>query len=94
MRCGVYLLTVLFFYESRVRRGGWRRGQTAAEKIRVHVVNIWFRNKLSPVVTGALAEILFKYRWMKKGGGQVCEWGYKQIASLLTTKKGTTCGRE
>lgn len=30
----------------------------------------------------------------RKGRGWVCEWGYKQIASLLTTKKGTTCGRE
>lgn len=28
----------------------------------VHVVNIRFKNKLSPHVMGALAEILFKYR--------------------------------
>lgn len=28
----------------------------------VHVVNISFKDKLSPPVTGALAEILYKYR--------------------------------
>lgn len=60
MRCGVYLLTVLFFYESGVRCGGWRRGQTVLEIKWVHVVNIWFKNELSPLVMGALAELLLK----------------------------------
>lgn len=37
------------------------------EKKGVHVVNIWFKNKSSPYVMGALAEILFKYSQMKGG---------------------------
>ncbi len=32
------------------------------EKKWVHVVNIWFKNKLSPPVMGALAEIVFNNR--------------------------------
>lgn len=45
----------------------WRRGQAAVEKKWVHVVNIWIKNKLSPLVMGALADILFKYRQIKGG---------------------------
>lgn len=33
----------------------------------VQVVNIWFKNKSSPNVFCALAEILFEYREMKWG---------------------------
>lgn len=52
------MLTVLFFYESRLRCGGWRRGYTAVENKWVHVVNIWFKNKLSPLVIVVLPKIL------------------------------------
>ena len=63
MRCGVYLLTVSFFYESRVRCGRWRRGQTAQGGKKMLFVSIsGSQNKLSPLVMGAPAEDLHKYR--------------------------------
>lgn len=34
------------------------------------LLNIWFKNKSSPRVMGALAEILFKYSEMK--WGRIC----------------------